>query len=294
MYSRTSTARRRQITRQKYAWWACVVSWSPLADLRYHAPMWTAITREVSASLAQCQLTHLPRVPLDVHRARIQHAEYEGALRQLGVRIVRAPPVPNLPDAVFVEDIAVVVDEAAVITRPGAASRRPEIPGIADALAPYRRLLYINSPASLDGGDVLRIGNTFYVGLSQRTNPEGAAQLHRLLAPWNYQVQALEVRGCLHLKSAVTPVADGLLLVNPAWLPPDAFSGLDRIEVDPAEPYAANALRIGDAVIYPAHFPRTRARLKARGIRVLPIPCDELAKAEGAVTCCSILFHTTS
>jgi dimethylargininase len=252
--------------------------------------MWTAITREVSGAIAQCELTHLPRVPLDVARARLQHAEYEAALRHLGVRVVRAPAVPNLPDAVFVEDIAVVVDEAAVITLPGAPSRRPEIPGIADALAPYRRLLHIEGSARLDGGDVLRVGKSFYVGLSQRTNPEGVAQFRCLLAPWDYQVQTIAVRGCLHLKSAVTQVAEGTLLLNPAWLPDGAFRDFERLEVHPKEPYAANALLVGNTIIYPQHFPRTRRLLEARGIHVRTVPCDELAKAEGAVTCCSIVF----
>jgi dimethylargininase len=251
--------------------------------------MWTAITREVSESLGQCALTHLPRVPLEVGRARAQHAEYEAALRRLGVRIVRAPPAPDLPDAVFVEDLAVVLDRGAIITRPGAVSRRREIPGIAQTLIGLGWIQFLES-GTLDGGDVLRLGKTLYVGNTSRTNDAGIRELERIAGDRGWQVRTVAVRGCLHLKSAVTRVGDGTLLLNPAWLPAGVFAGFQRIEVDPTEPYAANALLIGDTVIYPQHFPRTRARLDACGLRVLPVPCDELAKAEGAVTCCSILF----
>jgi dimethylargininase len=253
--------------------------------------MFMAITRAVSASLERCELTHLPRTPIDVARAAAQHAAYEEALRSLGVEILRARPAPDLPDAVFVEDTAVVVAEGAVITRPGAPSRWDELAGVADVLGKYRELRYIEGDARLDGGDVLQVGRKFFVGRSRRTNAAGIAQLQQLLGAWGYQVEAMEVSGCLHLKSAVTLVAEGIFLVNPAWLPAGAFGGMERIEVDPAEPYAANVLRLWDSVIYPAHFPRTHARLEQHGIQIVPMPCDELAKAEGAVTCCSIVFE---
>jgi dimethylargininase len=149
----------------------------------------------------------------------------------------------------------------------------------------------MQSPATLDGGDVLRVRKTLWVGLSSRTNAAGVAHLGGALAPFGYKVHGMRVEGCLHLKSAVTAIGDDLLLVNPAWLPADAFPGVPRIEIDPREPYAANALRVGDTLIYPAHFPRTLERLRARGLKVVTVDASELAKAEGAVTCCSILLN---
>lgn len=192
----------------------------------------------------------------------------------------------------FVEDTAVVVDEVAVVTRPGAPSRRPETVAVAAALARYRRVLSIEAPGTLDGGDVLRVGRTVYVGISQRTNAEGGDQLAGYLEPHSYVVRPVEVRGCLHLKTAVTEVADRTLLCNPAWIDRTAFGDLTLLEVDPGEPYAANALRIGAAVVHATNFSGTRARLERQGIRVVPIEVSELAKAEAGVTCCSVIFET--
>jgi len=253
--------------------------------------VWIAITRPVSASLARCELTHLSREPIDVPRARAQHASYERLLGSLGVSVVRADSAPELPDAVFIEDTAIVLDEIAVLTRPGAVSRREETASVAALLESYRTLRAMTAPATLDGGDVLRCGRTLYAGRSGRTNDAGIAQLGSLVAPFGYEVVPVSFSGCLHLKSAVTALADDLLLVNPEWVSPDAFPAQQALFVDDGEPYAANALRVGDAVVFPARFPRTRARLIERGLRVAEIACDELAKAEGALTCCSLLFE---
>lgn len=248
-----------------------------------------ALTRAVSRSLARCELTHLARTPIDLDLARAQHRAYEEALASLGVRVVSLPEEPDLPDSVFVEDTAVVAGGLAVVTRPGAGSRRPEVETVARALAPHRRLARMEAPATLDGGDVLRLGRALFVGRSGRTGEEGIAGLRALVAPEGYSVTGVSVNGCLHLKSAVTEVADGLVLVNPAWVDPAAF-GVPFIEVDPSEPAAANALRIGGAVIHTARHPRTRARLEQACVRVVPVDLSELEKAEGAVTCCSILL----
>jgi dimethylargininase len=247
-----------------------------------------AITRAVSPSLGRCELTHLERSPIDVDLARAQHRAYEEALASLGARVVPLPEEPDLPDAVFVEDTAVVTPELAVLTRPGAASRRPEVVSVARALAPHRRLAHLEAPATLDGGDVLQLGRTFFVGRSGRTGEEGIGRLRDLFSPFGYAVEGVPITGCLHLKSAVTCVADGVVLVNPAWVDPRVF-GARWIEVDPAEPAAANALRIGGAVIHAARHGRTRARLEREGFRVVPVDVSELEKAEGAVTCCSVL-----
>lgn len=252
-----------------------------------------AITRAISPLLAHCELTHLAREPINVSRAVQQHAAYESMLQSLGVAIRRAPPAADLPDSVFVEDAATALDEVAVITRPGALSRRPETAGVAAVLAEYRPVHYLQSPGTLDGGDVLQVGRTLYVGISSRTNAEAVESLQSLLKPYDYRVIPVDVAGCLHLKSAVTVIGEQLLLVNPRWLPTGSFPGMERLEIDPSEPYAANALRVGETLIFPAHFPRTLERLISRGLRVMTVECDELAKAEGAVTCCCILLDAT-
>jgi dimethylargininase len=251
--------------------------------------MTIAITRAVSGSLARCELTHLPRQSIDVEKARQQHAAYEAVLRNLGVGIVRVPLQDDMPDAVFVEDTAVVVDEGAVMTRPGAASRRGEVAGVAEALRPYRDLAWIVEPGTVDGGDVLRIGKRVYVGRTGRTNAAGIEQLSQLLRRWGYEVTGVEVRGCLHLKSAATQVGRELALMNPVWVDKGVFRGVEFVEVDSREPNGANGLWVREQVVYPAGFPRTRERLEGRGVRVVTVDNRELAKAEGAMTCCSVI-----
>ncbi|HET9984126.1 MAG TPA: N(G),N(G)-dimethylarginine dimethylaminohydrolase [Longimicrobiales bacterium] len=250
-----------------------------------------ALTRAVSPEIARCELTHLDREPIDLARAAEQHAAYEHALWELGCEVRRVRPAPELPDAVFVEDAAVVLDEIAIITRPGAESRRPETAAVADALREYRPIRAIEAPGTLDGGDVLRIGRTLWVGASSRTNADGIAQLRELLRPFGYRVEGVAVEGALHLKTAATLVAPDLLLVNPAWLPATALDGMARVAVDPAEPFGANALLVGTRALYPAAFPRTLERLQRHGAAVLTVDASELAKAEGGVTCCCIVFE---
>ena len=240
--------------------------------------------------MAGCELTHMARVSIDVQVARAQHAAYELALRDAGYVVERLPATAEMPDSVFIEDVAVVVDELAVVTRPGAESRRAEIPVVAAALGRYRPVQAIQAPATIDGGDVLVVGRRVFVGRSTRTNGEGIAGMRRLLAPFGYTVCEVAVRGCLHLKSAVTAVRDDLLLDNPAWLDRAAFPGFEFVDVDPLEPMGANALRLRDRVVYAAAFPRTAARLAKSGVRVEPVYVSELAKAEGAVTCCSVII----
>lgn len=255
------------------------------------ATRWIALTREISPALAECELTHLARAPIDVERARRQHEAYEQALAKAGCAVRRLPADGEMPDSVFIEDTAVVLDEVAVVTRPGAASRRAETAAVADALSVHRPLVRIQAPGTLDGGDVLVADRTVFVGLSARTNEAGIGQMRDALAPFGYDVRAVPVNGCLHLKTAVTRVADGVLLINRYWVPADAFAGWELIDVDPAEPFAANALLVGGRLIYPEELPLTLGRLRSRGIDVLPVPADELAKAEGGVTCCSLIFR---
>lgn len=250
-----------------------------------------AFTREVSPAIDRCELTHVARVPIDLDRARAQHAAFEQALTGLGCEIRRLPPAPDLPDAVFVQDTAVVLDEVAILARLGAASRRPEVASVAATLGPFRPLRRIEAPGTLDGGDVVRIGRRLFVGQTARTNADGIRQLADLVRPFGYDVEPVPVTGCLHLQSAATPVADGLLLVNRAWVNPAQFGDVGVIDVDPGEPFAANALRVGQAIVYPTSFPATRARLEASGLLVEGVDLSELAKAEGGVTCCSLMVE---
>ena len=252
--------------------------------------MRVAITRGLSPAIERCELTHLARSPIDFARAQEQHAAYEDCLELLGCRVERLPVEQDLPDSVFVEDCAIVLDEVAVITRPGAASRRPETPGIEIALAAHRPIARIAAPATIEGGDVLRVGRILFVGLSARTTPSAVEQLTAVVEPFGYAVIAVEVNGCLHLKSAVTEAAPGILLVNPTWTG-DWVQRFDRVEVAPGEPFAANGLLLGDTLLYPSAFPLTRSRLEARGIHTCEVDVSELAKAEGAVTCCSLVFE---
>ncbi len=240
--------------------------------------------------MARCELTHLPRVPIDLRLAEAQHREYERALASLGCEVISLPADPDLADSVFVEDVVVVLDEIAVVTRPGAESRRGETAAVAEALVPHRRVTSISAPGTLDGGDVLRIGRRIFVGLSGRSNEAGIEQLRAVAWPYGYTVTGVPVRGCLHLKSAITQIGPDAVLVNPAWVDAGVFGAVSAIEVDPAESYAANGVLVGATVIYPASFPRTRARLEAAGIALRVVDVSELQKAEGAVTCCSVIF----
>jgi len=251
-----------------------------------------ALTRAVAASMNQCELTHLVRQPIDVARAREQHAAYERALETVAhCRIVRAGEAPDLPDSVFVEDAAFVLDEVAIVTRPGAASRRAETPGVADVLRQYRELRQIDPPGTLDGGDVIVCGRRVFVGRTSRTNAEGIEQVRRILKPFGYSVSAVAVRGCLHLKSAATVLAETQLLINPDRISPDDFPGIDFLIADPREPDAANILKAGDAYLYSSAFPRTREMLE-RSLTLTILDMSELAKAEGAMTCCSVIFRS--
>jgi dimethylargininase len=249
-----------------------------------------AITREVSPRFDECEITHIDRTPIDLNIARAQHNIYVNTLKELGCHMIELPAETDLPDSVFVEDTAVILPEVAVITRPGADSRKPETETIARALRPYKDVVYIREPATVDGGDVLVLGKKIYVGLSTRSNPEAMNQLNDLLCEYGYRVQGVSLHGCLHLKSAVTRVDEGTLLINKKWVETDQFADVELIDVHPSEPYAANCLPVADSIIFPTTFPQTRARLEEKGCKVVTVDVSELAKAEGAVTCCSLII----
>jgi dimethylargininase len=250
-----------------------------------------AVTRGVPRSLARCELTFLEREPIDVDRAVAQHADYTALLRELGLEIVEIPADPAFPDCCFVEDVAVVLDQLAVLTRPGAPSRRGEIPSVADVLARFRPLARVEAPATLEGGDVLAVGSTLFVGSSPRSNAAGRERLRELAEPFGYRVVEVVVTGCLHLKSAVTALDTVRVLANPAWIDLTPFRDLDVIPVAPEEPGAANVLRVNETIVVHPGFPRTLDRIAAFGLDVRPLDVSEFLKAEAALTCKSLLFR---
>jgi dimethylargininase len=254
--------------------------------------MLTAITRAVSPAIVHCELTFVPRQPIDLAKARDQHRAYEQLLKKSGARVISLPAEPALPDSMFVEDPALVLDELAVILPLGTKSRQPEAESLAKALSPFRKLAYITAPGMMEGGDVLRIDRTLFVGVTTRTNAEGIRQLSTIISPHHYKVVAVPVAGCLHLKSSVTFLGRNTLLANRAWFDPTPFANYNWIGVDPTEPHAANALALRNTIIFPASFPRTRAKIEAAGFDVTPLDISELQKAESGLTCSSLIFNS--
>jgi dimethylargininase len=252
--------------------------------------MLTAITRAVSPGIVHCELTFVAREPINLEKAEEQHRAYQRLLENLGARVISLPAEPELPDSMFVEDPAIVLDQLAIIFPLGTESRRPEAASITQALSKFRKLACVELPGQVEGGDILRIGRRLFAGLSSRTNAEGLRQLASILSPYGYEVVSVPVTGCLHLKSAVTCIGRDTLLANRAWFDTKPLAGFEWIDVAPDEPHAANALALGDTVIFPASFPHTRDRLEARGFCVAPLDISELQKAESGLTCSSLLF----
>lgn len=247
-----------------------------------------AFTRQVSPRIVDCALTHLERTPIDADLAADQHANYEQALRDAGFEIVRLPYLEEDPDAVFVEDTAILLGEHAVITRPGAASRADEVDSTAEGLQPYFTVHHL-AGGTLDGGDVLRIRDTLYVGQSSRSDALGTSALAEIAAPLGYRVVPVELGRCLHLKTAATYAGNGTLLVNPDWIDPSIFEGTEPLVVAEREPFGANIARAGDRLIYASGSPKTAAKLRDRGFAVVEVDLSELQKAEAGGTCMSLI-----
>lgn len=252
--------------------------------------MTIAITRKISPRFNECEITHIDRTPINIEIAERQHNEYIKALQALNCDVIELPAEKDLPDSVFVEDTAFILPEVAVITRPGADSRKPVIDSIMQALLPYKKILQVKDPATVDGGDVLVLGKNIYIGLSTRSNLQAVEQLNILLKDFGYQVLGIELTDCLHLKSAVTKVDDKTLLINPNWVDSTYFSGFDLIPIHASEDFAANCLPLNGQIIYPTSFPHTQKLLENKGYKIKNVNLDELAKAEGAVTCCSLIL----
>ncbi len=252
-----------------------------------------AFTRAVSPRIVECALTHLDRQSIDPDLAATQHAAYEQALAQAGNEVIRLPYLPDDPDAVFVEDTAILLEGHAIITRPGAASRFEEIHSTAEGLEPHFTVHRLGA-GILDGGDVLKIGRTLYVGQSNRTDAEGTAALEAAVAPLGYRVLPVELGQCLHLKTAVTFAGldrDGrpTLLANPDWVDPSQFGAIEVITVADGERFAANVVRVGDRLIMAAGSAGTAQKLRERGFTVVELDLSELQKAEAGGTCMSLI-----
>lgn len=237
--------------------------------------------------------TFAPRLPVDPERARAEHARLAELLEALGARIVMLPSEDDLPDACFVEDPAIVLDEVTLLTRTGAQHRRDEAHRLAPALgalAPFRPLLRMPGPGTLEGGDVLRVGRTLLVGRSARTDAAGAAWLRRVAEAHGYEVREVEVSGALHLKTACGHAGGGLLIVNPDWVDSSALEDWERLEVPAGEPWGANVLEVAGSVVVPSAFAGVRALLEARGRVVRTAVLDELMKAEAGPTCLVLML----
>jgi dimethylargininase len=250
-----------------------------------------ALTRDVSPSIGHCELTFREREPIDLARAVAQHDDYCARLCRAGLEVVRLAADPALPDCCFVEDTAVVLDELAIVTIPGAEPRRGEVRAIADALASHRQVVRMTRPATLEGGDVLQMGRRLFVGRTSRSNAAGIDFLRRAVEPHGYHVVPMEVGGCLHLKSGVTALDDETVLANPAWVDVSPLAAYRTLRVDPREPGAANVLRVRALVWAHPGFPRTLDRLDRAGYPVTPVDISEFVKAEAALTCKSLLFR---
>lgn len=244
-----------------------------------------ALVRPPSPRLADGLVTHLDREPVDAGLAADQHAAYVTALADAGWQVRALPAADDLPDAVFVEDTVVVSGDLAVLSRPGAPERRPEVASMEAALVDLGlRIARIDGDATLDGGDILQVGTTLYAGRSARTNEDGICQLTRLLGR---PVVPVELRDCLHLKSAMTALPDGTLIGNPDWVDTSVLPGL-RVATEPA---GAHLVLLGDKqVLLAASAPRTADQLATEGYQVTTVDISEFEKREGCVTCLSVLI----
>jgi dimethylargininase len=253
--------------------------------------MQIALTRKPSPRLAEGEVTFIERSPIDYQCALAQHRAYCDMLEACGVQVRVLPPLDALPDSVFVEDTAVVLDEVSVLLPLGAASRRVESAHMRDILAEYRPVVDIPNSACIEGGDVLRIGRTLLVGQSTRTNADGIAALASIASQHNYQVLPVEVRGCLHFKTGCTALDDSTLLVNPDWIDTEPLRDFELIPVSVSEPWAANVLRTGDQLIAQTATPRTVECITARGHEPRLVDISEFAKIEAGLTCMSLVFE---
>ena len=249
-----------------------------------------ALTRRPAFALVNCEVGYAPRQEIDLHLAFRQHEAYCRTLRQMGVEVEILPPEEAFPDSVFIEDNAIILDELAVVASMGISSRQGEPALLRPVLARHRRLVTIAPPATIEGGDVLRVGKTLYVGVSTRTNREGAEALRAIVEPLGYQVTPVKTRACLHLKTACTSLDNETLLVNPAWLESDALGPFRLLHVPAEEPSGANVLRLPGGVLVQTSSPLTRDLIESQGYATTCVDLGEFAKADAGPTCLSLLI----
>lgn len=243
-----------------------------------------------SPNIQRGERTHVEDAEIDYELALRQHAAYRDALRKCGAQVVVLDVNRTMPDCVFVEDTALVLDELAIMMSPGAASRRGEPAGIEPSLKQFREVKRVARPATIDGGDIVVAGKTIYIGESCRTNSAGIAAMRDLLTPFGYAVEGITVSGCLHLKSACSALPGGQFLVNREWIDVSPLSGT-LVDVPSHEPWAGDVLVIGQHIIVSDAFPATIQCLIDLGYDCLPVSVSEFAKAEGGVTCLSLVFQ---
>lgn len=249
-----------------------------------------AITHVPSPRMNDALRTFIDIEAIDLELARTQHEGYRAMLERAGARVVVLDGNLAHADAVFVEDTAIVLDELAIITSMGAPSRRKEPRAIEPELRRHRsEVLHLALPATIDGGDVLRVGRTLFVGSSARYNPAGYAALAEATRRFGYEVRSVRIEGCLHLKTACTALPDGRLLVNPRWMDARDLSGFTQVPVPEEEPDGANVALVGERVLMGSTHPRTIELVLSLGFDVDSTDLSEFAKAEGCVTCLSIL-----
>ena len=250
-----------------------------------------ALTRGVSSRINGCELSFISRQPIDFHRAVRQHRNYQELLKNLGLSVMEIAADDDCADCCFIEDTAIMLDELAIICRPGSTARRLEVNGVLPSIRRYRHeILTIKAPATLEGGDVLRVNRTLFVGLTQRTNPEGIDLLQRYVAPHGYTVKLVEVPGALHLKSVCSAVDEHTILTDPTRVELAAFAGFDIIEVPSDEWMAANILLVNRTICMHSGFVETHALLQRRGYDVRTVDVSEFLKAEAGLTCKSLIF----
>ncbi len=251
-----------------------------------------ALLNKPTSAIEACELTYLDRAPIQLDAALGQHAAYAAALGNLGVRVEALNINKTSPDAVFVEDVAIILDEVAVIASMGSPARRAEVAAMVPIIAGYRsEVRRVSPPATIDGGDVLKVGKRLFVGNTSRTNPAGIQALAEITRPFGYTVAPVDVWGCLHLKTGITALSDETFIVNPLWIDISPFRKTNLIPVPEEESWGANALRVEDRLILNAAFPRTADKIEWLGFEAERVDISEFGKAEAGLTCMSLIFN---
>ncbi len=255
-----------------------------------------ALTLTPSSSMNEtnCELLFMKPQAIDTGLALSQHSKYCQCLEDLGFEVTRLPAIAELPDSVFIEDPVVLLDEVAVLTLPFSPSRKGEVPNIEKFISGLGKTERIIPPGTMEGGDVLKIGRTLYVGISNQTNQEGFNQFRSFVEPFGYKVIPVKVQGALHLKTAATALDDRTLLMNPDWIDAQPFRDFRIVEVPRDEPFGGNIIAVGRRVLMHEGFVQTCHTVKSLGFEVSLVNISEFLKAEAGLTCMSVLYGEAS